>query len=63
LPDRGNRRVAIPWLGGRRRLIHAACKPDVDAQTVIDLEPVSIGAAVLGHERPRAELARRRGSD
>lgn len=33
LPERGNRRVRIPWEGGRLRLVHAgACAEAVEAQ-------------------------------
>ena len=39
LPERGNRRLPIPWLGGRVRLVHAACAPLVDAQGQLSPEP------------------------
>lgn len=37
LPERGNRRVPIPWLGGRRRLVHARCVGEVEAQATLDV--------------------------
>jgi hypothetical protein len=32
LPERGNRRVRIPWLAGKPRLVHPACAPQAEAQ-------------------------------
>lgn len=36
LPARGNRRVAIPRLGGRRRLVHAGCALELEQQQTLD---------------------------
>lgn len=41
LPDRGNRRVAIPRLGGQKRLVHASCVETIDRQLTLTVEPKS----------------------
>ena len=41
LPERGNRRVRIPWLSGRLKLVHDACAPLVVAQGVLESPPVT----------------------
>lgn len=41
LPLRGNRRVAIPWLGGRKRKVHAACAEELERQQTLDLKRAS----------------------
>ena len=38
LPERGNRRVRIPWLGGKQRLVHEACAPRVEAQDALPVD-------------------------
>lgn len=35
LPESGNRLLAIPWLGGRRRLVHSQCASEVEAQATL----------------------------
>lgn len=35
LPIRGNRRVSIPWLHGRKKLVHAECVDEVARQATI----------------------------
>lgn len=36
LPARGNRRVAIPHLGGKRRLVHPECAAEVGRQLTLE---------------------------
>jgi hypothetical protein len=37
LPARGNRRIPIPHLGGRKRLVHATCAEEVERQQTLYL--------------------------
>lgn len=37
LPERGNRRRRIPWRGGRKYLVHAACAERLDAEPQLEL--------------------------
>jgi hypothetical protein len=48
VPEQGFRRVRIPWKGGRRMRVHAACAPEVEAQGIL----AGTDGRPLG-ERPR----------
>jgi hypothetical protein len=41
LPFRGNRRVAIPWLKGRKRTVHPECAELVEQQQTLDVRKAS----------------------
>lgn len=45
LPERGNRRVPIPRLGGRRRLVHPACADLVERQARLEVDTAKGGEA------------------
>lgn len=75
LPERGNRRLYVPWRRGYR-LVHAGvCADQVEAQGVLELagkpEVVDVVTLVrmrrltqlLGREDERGELARQPGED